>query len=159
MLDTCFLDLGARMRSDRLAHGTFADRAFAYPPGESERRARRFDHGSMFWKIAMAKERLGAGGGGKPGDLVGHQPEIGGHPDRAQPERGKHRPEHLVAIPGMNENAIALADAARGKRCRQCRDEVIDLAPGPGPVAPDEADTVAVPAGILGEEMREIHHS
>src|SRR5438105_359899 len=57
----------------------------------------------------------------------------------------------------MHEDAIALADAARGKRCRQRRDAAVDLAPGPGSIAVDEADAVAMPAGILGEKMSEVH--
>ena len=153
-----FLDACAGMRSDRLAHGFLAERALADPPGESERRARRLHRRGMIGKIAVAQKRLGAGGGGEISDLVRHQPEIGRHPDRAEPERGEHRPEHLVAILGMHQDAVALADAARGKRRRQRRDVPIDLAPGPGPIAPDEADAVAVPAGILGEEMRQVHH-
>src|SRR5258705_8415084 len=59
----------------------------------------------------------------------------------------------------MHEDAVAPGDAARGKRGGQRRNEVIDLAPGPGSIAPDKADTVAMPAGILGEEMRQVHHA
>src|ERR1700694_3248649 len=105
----------------------------------------------MVRKIAMTKKRLGAGGRGEPGNLVRHQPEIGRHPYRAQPERSKHQPEHLAPILEMNKDATAPGDAARGKRRRQRRDEAIDLAPGPGPLAPDQADTLAMPEGILGE--------
>src|ERR1700694_4206500 len=104
----------------------------------------------MIRKIAMTKKRLGAGGRGEPGNLVRHQPEIGRHPYRAEPERSKHRAEHLVAIHGMNKDAIAPGDAARGKRRRQRGDEAVDLAPGPGSLVPDQADTIAMPAGILG---------
>src|SRR5258705_8017254 len=59
----------------------------------------------------------------------------------------------------MHEDAVAPGDAARGKRGGQRRNEVIDLAPGPGSIAPDKADTVAMPAGILGGEMRQVHHA
>src|ERR1035437_1562683 len=104
-----------------------------------------------------ASAAAGAGGGGEIRNLVRHQPEIGRHPDRAEPERCKHRPEHLVAILGMDEDAVAFDDAARGKCSRQRRDETIDLAPAPGLPAPDQAGAVAVPAGIPGDEMREIH--
>src|SRR5882762_1238404 len=130
---------------------------FPYTTLFRSRRARRFHRGGMAGKIALAQERLGAGGGGEPGNLVRHQPEIGRHPDRAEPERREHRPEHLVAILGMDQDTVALDDAARGKRGCQRRNLAVDLAPGPGLLAPDKADTVAVPAGILGEEMREIH--
>ena len=58
----------------------------------------------------------------------------------------------------MDQDAVALDDAARGKCRRQRRDAAVDLAPGPGSVAPDEAGAVAMPAGILGQQMREIHH-
>ena len=107
------IDIGACMGSDRLAHGFLAERALAHPPSEGERRARGFRGGGMVGKIAVAKERLRAGGGGEIGDLVRHQAEIGRHPDRAEPERRKHRPEHLVAILGMHQDAVALGDAAR----------------------------------------------
>src|SRR5882757_6945592 len=112
----------------------------------------------MVGKIAMTKECLGAGSRGEPGDLVRHQPEIGRHPDRTEPKRREHRPEHLVAILGMDQDAIAPGDAARGQRRRQRRDEAVDLAPGPRLLAPDEADALAMAAGILRQEMREIHH-
>src|ERR1700722_575296 len=58
----------------------------------------------------------------------------------------------------MDQDAVALDDALRGKRRRQRRDAGVDLAPGPRPVAPDEANTVAVAAGILGQQMRQVHH-
>src|SRR5258708_39351488 len=59
----------------------------------------------------------------------------------------------------MHQDAVAPGDAARGKRRGQRRNEVIDRAPGPGSIAPDKADTVAMPAGILGEEMPQVHHA
>ena len=158
VLDGGVVEPRARMRRDRLAHRSLAESALADPPGELERRARRLDRRGMLGKIAVAQKRLGAGGGGEIGDLVRHQPEIGRHPDRAEPERREHRPEHLVAILGMDQDAVALDDAARGKRRRQRRDVAVDLAPGPGPLAPDEAGAVAMPAGILGQQMREVHH-
>ena len=101
--------------------------ALADPPDEAERRARRLHGRGMVRKIAVAQKRLGAGRGGEPGDFVRHQPEIGRHPDRAEPEGREHRPEHLVAILGMHEDAVALADAARGQRRRQRRDLTVDL--------------------------------
>ena len=85
----------------------------------------------MIGKIAMAQKRLGAGSRREIGHLVRHQAEIGGHPDRAEPEGGEHREEHLLAILGMHEDAVALGDAARRKRGRQRRDLRVDLAPGP----------------------------
>ena len=136
ILDRGILDVDAGMGRDRLADGCLAESALADPPGESQRRARRFHRGGMIGKIAMTQKRLGAGGGREPGDLVRHQPEIGRHPDRAEPEGGEHRPEHLVAILGMHEDAVALADAARGQCRRQRRDQGVDLAPGPGPARP-----------------------
>jgi len=74
------------VRGDRIAQRIFAEAALADPPCEIERRAGRFDRGRMVGEIAVAKKRLGAGGRGEIGDLVRHQAEIGGHPDRAEPE-------------------------------------------------------------------------
>jgi hypothetical protein len=58
----------------------------------------------------------------------------------------------------MDEDAVTLDDAARGERGRQRRRKTIDLAPAPGSAVPDKACAVAVPARILRQEMREIHH-
>jgi hypothetical protein len=54
--------------------------------------------------------------------LVRHQPEVGRHPDGAETEGCEHREEHLVAVLGMDEQPVALADAARLQRRRQRRD-------------------------------------
>ena len=70
-------------------------------------------------KVAVAQERLGARRPRQVGDLVRHQAEIGWHPDRAEPEGGEHRPEHLVAILGMDQDTVTLDDAARRQRRRQ----------------------------------------
>jgi hypothetical protein len=112
----------------------------------------------MVREVAVAEERLRAREGGEVGNLVRHQPEIGRHPHRAQPEGGEHRPEHLVAILGMDENPVALADAARGQPGREGRDGRVDLGPCPGAVAPDEAGALRMALGIAGEEMRQVHH-
>ena len=146
----------AGMRRNRGADGFLAKGALADPPDEFQRRVG--DRGGMLREIAVAQKPLGAGGGGEIGDLVRHQAEIGRHPDHAEPERRKHRPEHLVAIFGMHQQPVALDEAAFGKRRRQRRDGAVDLAPGPGPVAVDEAGAVAMAAGILGHQMRQIHH-
>ena len=157
VLDGSVVEPGPRMRRYRFAHRLLGEGALADPPRESERGARRLDRGGMVGEIAVAQERLGAGGRREIGHLVRHQPEIGGNPDRAEPERREHRPEHLVAILGMHQDAVALDDAARGERRRQRGDAAVDLAPAPGPVAPDEARPVAVTAGILRQHMSEIH--
>src|SRR5262249_290684 len=65
--------------------------------------------------------------------------------------------EHLLAILGMNEDAVALLDAARGQRRRERGHLIVDLAPGPGFLAPDEADAVAMAARILGQHISEVH--
>jgi hypothetical protein len=97
----------------------------------------------MIGKIAVTQKRFRAGSGREIDDFVRHQPEIGRHPDRAEPERREHRPEHLLAILGMNQDAVALDDATRGKRCRKGGDQRVDLAPGPGFLAPDETNAPA----------------
>ena len=124
-------------------------------PGELQRTAL---HGrGVLGKIDVAQERLRAGGLREIGDLIRHQAEIGGHPDRTEPERGEHREEHLVAVLGMDEDAVALGDAARGECSGQRRDLRIDLAPGPGFVTPDETGTRPMPPRILGQHVSEIH--
>src|SRR3954451_23345180 len=57
----------------------------------------------------------------------------------------------------MDEDTVDLRYAARRERCRQRRDLRIDLAPGPGSVAPDETGTRPVPPRILGQHVSEIH--
>src|SRR5205814_5603082 len=66
---------------------------------------------------------------------------------------------HLVAILRMHEDAVALDDAALSQRRRKRRGRGIDLAPGPGLVAPDEALAAAVPARILRQQMGKVHHA
>src|SRR5262245_46623121 len=58
----------------------------------------------------------------------------------------------------MDQNAVALDDTARSQPRRQRRDMAVDLAPGPGFVAPDKSGAVAVAAGILAQHMRKVHH-
>ena len=156
VIDRCVIDLGARMIGDHAAHGFFAKRPLADPPDEFQRGIG--GRLGVIRKIAMAQKSLRAGGGGEIGDLVRHQAEIGRHPDRAEPKGREHRPEHLVAIFGMHQDAVALGDAPRGEARRQRGDVAVDLAPGPGSVAPDEARAVAMAAGILGQHMRQVHH-
>ena len=50
----------------------------------------------------------------------------------------------------MHEQAVALADAARGEPRRERRDLGLDLAPGPGAFAPDEARLFGKAARVLG---------
>jgi hypothetical protein len=105
----------------------------------------------------VAQKRLGAGGGGEIGDLVRHQAEIGRHPDRAEPERREHRPEHLVAILGMHQQPVALGDAARGQAAasaetaRSISRQVQDLSPQMKPCGRHGG-------GHSGSQMRQIHH-
>ena len=59
----------------------------------------------------------------------------------------------------MHEHAVALGDAARGERRRERRHVGVDLAPGPGALAPDEAGAVAGKRrAFCVSEMREVHH-
>ena len=57
----------------------------------------------------------------------------------------------------MDENTVAFDDPTGSKCGCKCRDLLIDIMPGPGPIAPDEANPVAMPAGVLGDQMRQIH--
>ena len=156
VVDRGVLDLGAGMGSDRRAYGDLAEGPLADPPDEFERGIGGGHR--VIGKIAVAQERSGAGGGREPGHFVRHQAEVGRHPDRAQTKGCEHRPEHLVAVLRVDQDAVALADAARAQCRRQRRHRSIDLAPGPGPVAPDEALAVAMPPCVLGQEMGQIHH-
>lgn len=128
VLDGCVGNRGAGMSRNRLAHRALAEAAIATDPPAEVGAA----HGScMIGKVAVAQEGLRAGRGRKIGDFVRHQAEVGRHPYRAQAKGGKHRPEHLLAILGMNEDAVALFDPARLERGRKRGDFVIDLAPAP----------------------------
>ncbi len=159
VVDARLLHFRIRLRSDCLGDAALAECAgLADAPGECQCRARRLHRRSMIGKIAMTEERFRAGGGGEIGDLVRHQAEIGRHPDRPEPEGRKHRPEHLVAILGMHEDAVALGDPARRQRRRQRVDLRLDLAPGKAPLAPDEADAVRQPPRILRQHVGEVHH-
>ena len=93
------------------------------------------------------------------GDLLRRLPKVRRDPDSTQPEAREHRFEQLVAVPRLHEDAIAFGDTSGGKgRCHRV-DPSIEERPGPGLLAPDEADLVAMPAGGLAEKMSEVHHS
>ena len=112
-------DFGICIVSDRSAQRGLAESALlADPPDEVD----CGDRPGMIGEIAMTEKRLRAGCRAEISDFIRHQAEIGGHPDRAEPERREHRPEHLLAILGMHEDAVALGDAALGERRRQRRD-------------------------------------
>jgi len=88
----------------------------------------------------MAQKRFRARGGGEIGDLIRHQAEIGRHPDRAQSKRCKHRPEHLVAILGMDQDAVTLdtpraaSPAASADTARSISRQVQDFSPQMKPI-------------------------
>ena len=111
----------------------------------------------VFGKIAMADHRRGTARLAEIGDLVRRLAEIRRHPDRAEPEAREHRLEHLVAILGLHQDAVALLHAPRGQRRRHRVDAPVELGPGPGRIAPDEADLVPVAPRRLAQEMGEVH--
>ena len=107
----------------------------------------------------MAKERNGATRLTKIGDLGRRLAKIGRDIDRTQPKAGKHRLDHLIAILGLHQNAIALADALRSQRRSERVNAPIDLCPAPLALAPDKTDLSAEAARRLAEHMSEIHHA
>jgi hypothetical protein len=54
----------------------------------------------------------------------------------------------------MNEDAVAFLDAALRKRGGKRRDGLIDLAPGPGFVGPDEARAIAMAPRVFASAYR-----
>ena len=111
----------------------------------------------VFRKIAMTDHRRGAARLAEIGHLARRLPEVRRHPDRAEPEAGEHRLEHLVAVLGLHQDAVALLHASGGQ-CRRHRvDPSVELGPGPGRIPPDEADLVAVAPRRLTQEMGEVH--
>ena len=106
----------------------------------------------------MADHGGGAARLAEIGDLTRRLPEVRRHPDRAEPEAGEHRLEHLVAVLGLHQDAVALPHAPGGQCRRHGVDPPVELGPGPGRVAPDEADLVPVAPRRLAQEMREVHH-
>src|SRR5690606_25627310 len=59
----------------------------------------------------------------------------------------------------LHQHAVALGDAELLRECcGHGSDPRFHLRPGPFPVAPDEANTLRITAGRLGQEMGEVHH-
>ena len=84
---------------DGVGDGRLAEGALAEAPGERDARGLRRDDGRMIREM-----RHGTGTpwrrttSARYDDLLGQQPEIRRHPDRAEPEGREHRPEHLGAV-------------------------------------------------------------
>jgi len=91
------------------------------------------------------------------GDLVRRLAEVRRNPHGAQAEAGEHRLEHLVAVLGLHQNAVAFRDAVGGERGRHGVHAPVDLGPGPSRVAPGERNLPAIAAGRLPDEMGEVH--
>src|SRR5690606_34625679 len=127
--------------------------------GEREVRRRLAAGACMVGKARAADEAARAARPGEIGDILRRLTVVRRHPHRAEAEAGEHRFEHLVAVGGLDEHPVALAEAetvAQGRRHRV--DPRLHLAPGPLPLAPDEADVIRIAPGRLGEEMGEVHH-
>ena len=96
----------------------------------------------VFGKVGMADHGGGAARLAEIGNLTRRLPEVRRHPDRADPEAGEHRLEHLVAVLGLHQDAITFLHAS-GDQCSRHRvDPPVKLGPGPGRIAPDKADVV-----------------
>ena len=93
----------------------------------------------------------GARGGGQISDLRRRQTEVRRHPHRAQPPAGPLGLEHGVAVARMDQDAVALFDAARGQGRGGAGDAVVDLGPGPDAVALDQAGAVAEMLGGVNQ--------
>jgi hypothetical protein len=95
---------------------------------------------------------------GQVGHLVGGLPEVARHPDRAESEAREHRLEHLVAVGGLHQHAVALGDTElRCQRRGHRVDPAIELPPGPLLLTPDDGDAVGVAPGRLGDQVPEVH--
>ena len=111
----------------------------------------------MVREVGVAEHERCAAGGSEVGDLRRGLPEIGGHPDRAEAEAGEHGLEHLVAVAGLDEDAVAFRDAADGEGRGHGVHAGVHLRPGPGGVAPGEADLGGEAAGGLAQEVGQVH--
>ena len=122
-------------------------------------RRRLFRRRGMVGKISAADHGGGAARFSEISDFIRRQTEIGRHPDRAEPKAGEHALEHLIAVFRLDEDAVALAYAARGKRCAHRVHAPVELRPGPAPLAPDQSNLIGIAPRRLAQEMREIHHA
>ena len=125
--------------------------------GDADARRRLPRRGDVGGELAAADHRRRAARLGEVGDLARRLAEVGRHPDRAQAKAGEHRLEELVAVPRLDEHAIALAHAAGGQRGGHGIDPAVQLGPGPGRLAPHEADLGAVAPDSLAQEVRQVH--
>ena len=117
--------------------------------------ARRRD---VFGKVAMADHRGGAARLAEIGDLTRRLAEVRRHPDRTDAGSRRTSTSNIwLQFLRLHQNAVAFLHAPGGQRGRHRVDAPVELGPGPGRIAPDEADLVPVAPRRLAQEMREVH--
>ncbi len=144
-------------RDDRIV--VFPERGFADRDDEADVRRSLPAHSSMLGKARATDHAASAARLRQIGDLVGCLAIIGRYPHRADAEAGEHGFEHLVAVGGLNQHAVALRHAELGDEGRGHRvDARLHLRPAPAPLAPDEADAIGITPRRLRQKMRQVHH-
>ena len=137
----------------RLAEAGGADAASSRRSGSAAAMAAAWSGKAAWQRNAFAPEAWAS-----QATSSGTQPEIGRHPDRAEAEGGEHRFEDLVAVLGMHQDAVALADAARRQRRRQGGDPGIELRQFQDRSPQAKAGRSGKRRADLGEEADQVHH-
>ena len=113
----------------------------------------------MVRELGPGQQSFGPGRGGEPGNIFRRLAEVGGHPDATEFPASEGGLEHLIAVGGLHQQAVALlqpiAVAQGGCECGRPR---LQFCPGPGYVTPDEADVVRMSPGGVRQELRQVHH-
>ncbi|MNV99954.1 hypothetical protein D3C71_1953890 [compost metagenome] len=65
----------------------------------------------VFGEVGLTKEDTRLGDLCHVGHVVGHQAEIGGHPNRTDAKGRKHRLEHFVAVLAVHQHCLARLNA------------------------------------------------
>ena len=156
MIDGGIWDVRSRKLGDESVEGR-PEIGFADGDDAGKGRARFPAGARMLREGGVADHQLGAARRGEIGDLVGRLTKIRRHIDRADAKTGEHRLEHLIAVLGLHQDAVALFDTeALDQRRRDRADPAVELGPSPGRVSPDEGRALLQAASGLGQEMGEI---
>ena len=111
---------------------------------------------AVFWEAGVEDVRAATGIGGEVGHLRRAQAEIGRHPDRADQPAGPTGFEDGIAVPGMDQHTVALADPPCTQRPRRGGHALSQFGPTPAPVPPDQRRAVRQPPRGLQQQARQV---
>ena len=152
---------GRAVRPDMRGHHCIqvgrVKRPRAHPRHEGQARRGLGHRRRMVREFTPAQQRTGARRGGKIGDIVWEQAEVGRHPNGADPEAGPHRFQHEIAVLRLHENPVPIPDAMIGEDRGKGGDAGIELRPTPAPVAPNQRWAIRKPPGRLRHERSQVH--